>query len=108
VNGETALTFEYDRINRTETILDRQHEDLMMFQYDASGRIIQVVPRRPVDGVRVAYDQQGHITRLVHGAFNITTAYDDRGRLMERRFLARTVYRYSYKNNTKVWVLSRC
>jgi YD repeat-containing protein len=104
VNGETVLAFEYDRINRTETILDRQHEDLMMIQYDASGRIIQVLPRRPVDGIRVVYDQQSHITKLTRGAFNVTAAYDDRGRLLERRFLARTVYRYSYKNITKVGV----
>jgi hypothetical protein len=104
VNGETVFVFEYDRINRTETILNPQHEDLLVMQYDASGRIIQVLPRRPVDGVRLAYDQHGHITKWVRGAFNITAAYDDRGRLMERRFLGRTVYRYNYKNNSKVCV----
>ena len=102
MNGETVLSFEYDRLNRTETVLDRQHERLLAIHYDASGRIVQVSPRASVSGLRVGYDQSGHITRWNRGGLNVTITYDERGRLTERRFGARAVYKYIYRNNSKV------
>jgi len=102
VNGETVLSFEYDRANRTETVLDRQHEGLLVVHYDASGRIVQVSPRSSVSGLRVGYELNGHITRWNRGGLNVSMSYDERGRLTERRFGGRTVYNYIYRNSSKV------
>ena len=102
VNGETVLAFEYDRLNRTETVLDRRHENLLSINYDAVGRVVQVSPRRPTDGLRIGYDQHGHITKWTRGVLNVTATFDDRGRLVERRFGTRTAYTYVHRNGSKV------
>ena len=102
VNGETILAFEYDRLNRTETVLDRRHDNILSINYDAVGRVVQISPRRPIDGLRVGYDHHGRITKWSRGVLNVTATFDDRGRLVERRFGTRTVYSYVHSNGSKV------
>ena len=102
INGNTVLSFEYDRINKSETVFDSQHDDLITTYYDATGKVVRIEPRHTIGGLSITYNRQGRVTRWSRGVTNMSFVYDDNGRLVERHFDARTKLQYRYDNGDKV------
>lgn len=102
------MSFEYDAADNTETVYDKQRNELLSIRHDSAGRVLNVIPRGAVDGINVTYDRQGRWTQWSRGELTISRSFDQKtGRLIERKISPRAVYRYSYKNGTKVCLLTR-
>ena len=95
--------FQYDRATNTQTVMNKNHEELLVTTYDARGRPLQIMPRGPVEGLNMTYDRQGRLAAWNSGDMNVIRIFDDKtGQLLERRLANKAVYRYIYKNGIKV------
>jgi len=103
VNGDSLLTFEYDATDLTQTIYDNQRNELLVIRHDSAGRVLQVLPRGPLDSLNVTYDRQGRWTQWSRGDLTVSRVFEAKtGRVVERRLSPRSIYRYTYKNGTRV------
>jgi hypothetical protein len=97
------LTFEFDSADNTQTAYDNQRNELLVIRHDSAGRVLNVLPRGPLDGVNVTYDRQGRWTQWSRGDLTVSRVFDAKtGRLVERKLSPRSIYKYVYKNSTKV------
>ncbi|ELU08904.1 hypothetical protein CAPTEDRAFT_159800 [Capitella teleta] len=102
VNGQNLLTFEYDRDDHSESILNSESEEILLIDYNQAGQLTQVVATGNVEGINITYDSHGHMTSWTRGNLGEKFVYDDKsGMMIEKRLPNRAAYRYIYKTGNK-------
>ena len=103
VNGENLLTMEYERETHSETVFDKDGEELITVLYNTAGQPINFMPRKPLFPLNITYDNSGKLVQWQWGDLNLVNVYDTRtGFLTERKVANRATFRYIYKSGTKV------
>ena len=98
---------EYERETHSETVYDKEGEELVTVLYNSAGQPMNFLPRTPLLPLNITYDDSGQLVQWEWGDINLVNIYDERtGYLTERKFANRATFRYIYKSGTKVGSLS--
>lgn len=67
INGVNLLSVEYDRMNHTESILNKDSQNILWIMYDDSGLPVQFLPCSDHHAMNITYNQRGQITHWQYG-----------------------------------------
>lgn len=94
---------EYDRDTHSETILNKDGQEILTVLYNEAGQPTNFLVEAPLQGVNITYNNQGRPLTWDRGMLNINNVYDAKtGYLTEKKVGVKAVYRFIYKSGTKV------
>ena len=101
VNGDNLLTIEYDRDTHTETILDKDLQEILTMAFDNSGLPTHFLPAKYHHSLNVTYSASGDIIAWKYGDIEEKREFED-GLLKVRTVNNGAQYRYVYRYGKKV------
>ncbi|XP_061169948.1 teneurin-m-like isoform X4 [Saccostrea echinata] len=97
INGVNLLSVEYDRLNHTESILNKDSQNILWIMYDDSGLPVQFLPCSEHHAMNITYNQRGQITHWQYGEMWEDLNYNRDGLLLERSRSGTVQYRFNYR-----------
>ncbi|XP_056012592.1 teneurin-m-like isoform X8 [Ostrea edulis] len=97
INGVNLLSVEYDRLNHTESILNKDSQNILWIMYDDSGLPVQFLPCSEHHAMNITYNQRGQITHWQYGEMWEDLEYNRDGLLLERSRSGIVQYRFNYR-----------
>lgn len=97
INGVNLLSVEYDRMNHTESILNKDSQNILWIMYDDSGLPVQFLPCSDHHAMNITYNQRGQITHWQYGEMWEDLEYNRDGLLLERSKSGIVQYRFNYR-----------
>lgn len=102
INQEHILSIEFDRLQNSELVLDKHHEELFSTTFDQSGLPVRFAPVNPgifklIGQHNWTYNDRGRLVSTQFDTNVVTYEYlEPRGLLLEERANGRVVSKYSY------------
>ncbi|XP_062616760.1 teneurin-2-like [Saccostrea cucullata] len=97
INGVNLLSVEYDRVNHTESILNKDSQNILWIMYDDSGLPVQFLPCSEHHAMNITYNQRGQITHWQYGEMWEDLTYNRDKLLLERSRSGTVQYRFNYR-----------
>ncbi|XP_006815600.1 teneurin-3-like [Saccoglossus kowalevskii] len=96
INGINALTLEYNRYTKTETLHDADNEPQLIISHDSQGLPTEWQPSNGMKSVFVDYNQQGRVSSWRNGVLYMIVEYDNDGRVSAKHYSGGSEIRFMY------------
>lgn len=97
INGVNLLSVEYDRMNHTESILNKDSQNILWIMYDDSGLPVQFLPCSDHHAMNITYNQRGQITHWQYGEMWEDLDYNRDGLLLNRSRSGAVQHKFYYR-----------
>nr|XP_039266115.1 teneurin-3-like isoform X3 [Styela clava] len=99
VNGRNILSLDYSQNFRRENIYDDHTKFVLKIQYNDRGMPTLWMPNNGITPVNVTYDRLGHPVTWQRGPNHELLAYDEKGRITNRRTVDGATWTYLNQEN---------